>query len=228
VTTVLIVEDDIGLRGALRAGLLVHDLEVVEAGNGRDALELVRRHPPDLMLLDLTLPGMDGLDVLRQLRAASTLPVVVLTVRDDVDDKLRALDDGADDYVTKPFDTEELLARIRAALRRTKPTDTADDPFDVDGVVIDVPARRLEVNGFATHLTPTEWRILEALVTRPGRLVTHRQLVEALSGTDEPDSPVVRVHVNHLRRKLGDQGARPRFIVNEYGLGYRWLPLPAD
>jgi two-component system KDP operon response regulator KdpE len=228
VTTVLVVEDDTPLRTALRVGLRARNLDVVDVATGEAAIESVDRGIPDLVLLDLNLPGVDGFEVLTHVRRLSQVPVVVLTVREDRADKVRALDAGADDYITKPFDTEELHARVRAALRRSFDAPPVAATVEAYGVTIDLTAGRVTRDGEPVRLTKAEWRILSLLVREPGGLVTHGRLLEEIGRPADADVTSLRVHLNHVRRKLGDDGGRPLLIVNEPGLGYRWLPEPDD
>lgn len=221
-TTVLVVEDDAALRRALVTSLFASDYDVIDVATGEEALVHARDRGPDLVLLDLALPGIDGLDTLRGLRSFTDVPVVVLTVRDDRQDKISALDGGADDYVTKPFDSEELLARVRAALRRS-PDHVEVPRLQVGDLDIDLERRQVLIGREPVHLTPTELRILETLVASEGRLVPHTELQRRLRGGDANS---VRVFVGNLRRKLGDDAASPRLIVNEPGLGYRWIGEP--
>jgi two-component system, OmpR family, KDP operon response regulator KdpE len=223
-TRLLVVEDDAPLRGALGTTFRARGFEVVEAESGEEGLRAHTAQRPDAVVLDLSLPGIDGMHVLREIRMRSQIPVVVLTVRDLRDDKIAALDAGADDYVTKPFDTEELLARIRAALRRNQPAPAPTGVLRVDGLEIDLERRRVLLDGEPVRLTRTELRILEVLASNPGQLVTYELLASRLPSKTEPEVAVLRVHVGNLRRKLHDDAARPRLILTEPGLGYRWLP----
>jgi len=223
-TRLLVVEDDAPLRGALGTTFRARGFEVVEAESGEEGLRAHNAQRPDAVVLDLSLPGMDGMQVLRELRVRSQIPVVVLTVRDQRDDKVGALDAGAADYVVKPFDTEELLARIRAALRRNQPDPPPAGIITVDGLEIDLARRRVHLDGEPVRLTRTELRILEVLASNPGQLVTYELLAGRLPSKTQPDAAVLRVHVGNLRRKLHDDAARPRLILTEPGLGYRWLP----
>ncbi len=223
-TTVLLVEDDRNLRRALRATFQTRQFDVVEATSGEEALSKVSTEAPDLVVLDLGLPGIDGLETLRHLRTFSSAPIIVLTVRDGINDKVAALEYGADDYVLKPFETEELVARARAHLRRA--VSSAPPPARlVDGpLTVDLVARRVTLDGHPVALTPTEWRLLEVLVAHRGTLVTHDELTRAVWGsTQATDRARLRVFVLHLRRKLADDASRPRLFVNEPGLGYRWI-----
>jgi two-component system, OmpR family, KDP operon response regulator KdpE len=224
-TTVLVVEDDAPLRRALRTSLRARDLSVLEAANGEEAIVAVADGGPDVVLLDLGLPGLDGVDVLRRIRSFSTVPVVVLTARDRQSDKVSALDAGADDYVTKPFDTEELLARVRAVLRRVPHAQTAPVTVTIDDVEIDLARRQVRRAGTPVHLTRTELSLLEQLVTHPGKLLTHEFLLRQVWGRGYgSESNYLRVFVGQLRHKLGDDATNPRLILTEPGIGYRWLP----
>lgn len=223
-TRLLVVEDDAPLRRALGTTLRANGFDVVEAESGEAGLRAHTTQRPDAVLLDLSLPGVDGMQVLREIRSGSAVPVVVLTVRDLREDKVAALDAGADDYVTKPFDTEELLARIRAALRRHQPAAAPPGVITVGDLLIDLDRRQVRHGGEPVRLTRTELQILEVLASNPGQLVTYELLAGRLGSGREPDASVLRVHVGNLRRKLHDDAARPRLILTEPGLGYRWLP----
>ena len=224
-TTVLVVEDDASLRRALRMSLRARELEVLEAVTGEEAIVAVADGAPDVVLLDLGLPGLDGIDVLRRIRSFSTVPVVVLTARDRQSDKVSALDAGADDYVTKPFDTEELLARVRAVLRRVPHTQTGPAVIAVDDLEIDLGRRQVRSGGEPVHLTRTELALLEQLATHPGKLLTHEYLLRQVWGRGyRSESNYLRVYVGQLRHKLGDDATNPRLILTEPGIGYRWLP----
>jgi two-component system KDP operon response regulator KdpE len=230
-TRLLVVEDNAPLRRALTTLLRANGFEVVEADTGEEGLRASTVHRPDAVVLELALPDMDGMHVLAEIRTRSEIPVIVLSIRDQHDDKVAALDAGADDYMTKPFDTEELLARIRAALRR-HPRAPAPAPAPA-GIIrfgdleINLDRRQVRDAGTPVRLTRTELKILEVLASNPGQLVTYELLATRLGATGrEPEDAVaaLRVHVGNLRRKLGDDAARPRLILTEPGLGYRWLP----
>jgi two-component system KDP operon response regulator KdpE len=223
-TRLLIVEDDAPLRRALGTTLRASGFDVIEAETGEEGLHAQTAHRPDAVLLDLALPGIDGMQVLREIRTGSEVPVVVLTVRDQRDDKVAALDAGADDYVTKPFDTEELLARLRAALRRHRPPASPAGIITVGDLQVDLDRRQVHHAGSAVRLTRTELQILELLASNPGQLVTYELLTNRLGDGTGPEVAALRVHVGNLRRKLHDDAARPRLILTEPGLGYRWLP----
>jgi two-component system, OmpR family, KDP operon response regulator KdpE len=218
---VLLVDDDATLRQTLAIGLRAEGHEVLLAADGRSALQAVTEDQPDLLVLDLGLPDLSGVEVLRQLRTWSRLPVVVLSARDGSHDKVEALDVGADDYVTKPFGTDELLARIRAAGRRAG----SDLPvIEAGALTIDVPARQVTRDGAVVRLTPTEWGLLEALVRHPGRLVSQRDLLHEVWGpTYGRETNYLRVYVATLRKKLEDDPASPRHLVTEAGMGYRFV-----
>jgi two-component system KDP operon response regulator KdpE len=223
-TTVLVVEDDAPLRRALRTSLRARDLDVHESASGEDALVVAADRRPDIVLLDLGLPGIDGIETLTRLRAFTDVPVIVLTARERAADKVAALDAGADDYVTKPFDTDELLARVRAALRRTPQPETGPAVVRYDGLEIDLLQRQIRVGGAPVHLTRTELALLEVLVRNPGKLLAHDYLLRQVWGPGYgSQSNYLRVYVRQLRRKLGDDAASPRLILTEPGIGYRWI-----
>ncbi len=217
---VLLVDDDATLRQTLGIGLRAAGHEVLVAGDGRTALQAAREDRPDIIVLDLGLPDLSGFDVLRRVRAWSTVPVVVLSARAESAEKVEALDLGADDYVTKPFGMEELLARVRAAARRAGsdvPVLTAGD------LVIDLPARRVTKGGELVRLTPTEWGLLEMLVRTPGRLVSQQDLLHEVWGpTYGRETNYLRVYVGGLRKKLEDDPSTPRHLITEPGMGYRF------
>jgi two-component system KDP operon response regulator KdpE len=223
-TRLLIVDHDAPFRHALGTTLRASGFEVIEAETGEGGLQAQTTHRPDAIVLDLVLPGIDGMQVLREIRAGSEVPVIVLTVRDRRDDKVAALDAGADDYLTKPFDTEELLARLRAALRRQRPPATAAGIITVGELQVDLDRRQVHHAGAVVRLTRTELQILELLASNPGQLVSYELLTNRLGDGAGPEVAALRVHVGNLRRKLHDDAARPRLILTEPGLGYRWLP----
>ena len=221
---ILIVEDDALLVRFLRATLAASGYTVDVALDGVAAMEALTSRPTDLVLLDLGLPQIDGVDVLRQLRTWTDVPVLVLSARDQQQEKVQALDLGADDYLTKPFGVPELLARVRAALRRAARTAGGDGPRVPAGdLVIDLPAQRVERAGAAVHLTPTEWRVLRELVLARPRTVPHRLLLERVWGPAYGDEAhYVRVVVRRLRQKLEPDPETPRHLLSEVGLGYRF------
>jgi two-component system, OmpR family, KDP operon response regulator KdpE len=229
---VLIVEDEPALLRALRINLRARGYDVATAAAGADGLAAARRHPPDLVLLDLGLPDIDGGEVIRELRGWSGAPVIVLSGRAGSGDKIAALDAGADDYVTKPFDMEELLARLRAALRRGDPP-PAGTKFSIGAYEIDIAAHTIvRARGSAgpnerdaLHLTPTEWRLLEILLSAPGQLVSSQRLLGDVWGPGfERSTHYLRFHMAGLRRKLEDDPHRPRHLLTEPGMGYRYQP----
>jgi two-component system KDP operon response regulator KdpE len=223
-TTVLVIEDDTSLRRALRTSLKARGFEVLESPNAQEGLVLVADDRPDVVLLDLGLPDIDGIEALRRMRSYSDVPVVVLTARDRQQDKIEALDAGADDYVTKPFDVEEVLARVRAVLRRVPQASSLPAVVHVDGLEIDLVRKQVRLDGDVVHLTKTELALLEELATQPGKLLTHEYLLRQVWGRGYgSESNYLRVYVGQLRRKLGDDAANPRLIVTEPGIGYRWI-----
>ena len=229
-TRVLIVEDEPQMRRALDLNLSARGYDVRSAEDGTSALSAFAVDPPDVMILDLGLPDLDGLEVIRAIRRTSTVPILVLSARVGSNDKVTALDLGADDYVTKPFDMFELLARLRAATRRsaTDPLRAATVAFGV--AVVDLDAKTASrtddpASPRPVHLTPTEWQLLEALLRSPGRLVTQRQLLTLLRGTPEhTDSSYLRIYMAQLRQKLEAEPGRPRHLLTEPGMGYRYSP----
>ena len=223
-TSVLVVEDDAPLRRALRTSLRARDLEVHETASGEEAIVVAADRRPDIVLLDLGLPGIDGIETLNRLRTFTDVPVIVLTARDRAADKVAALDAGADDYVTKPFDTDELLARVRAALRRSPQPETGPTIVRADGLEVDLVQRRVRRGDEPVHLTRTELALLEVLVRNPGKLLAHDYLLRQVWGQGySSQSNYLRVYVRQLRRKLGDDAANPRLILTEPGIGYRWI-----
>ena len=221
---VLIVDDEAPLRRALSTSLRARGYDVSSVTGGEQAVVSVADKTTDLVLLDLGLGDMEGLDVLKRIRSMSELPVIVLTARDTQADKVALLDAGADDYVTKPFDTEELLARIRAALRRKPEAVVVPTVIIRDGVIIDLGRRLVTVNGERVPLTPTELALLEVMASHSGRLLTHDFLLRQVWGPGYgTESNYLRTYVGQLRKKLRDDAASPRFIVTEPGIGYRWI-----
>jgi len=228
VTRVLVVDDEPQIRRVLTLNLSTRGYDVTAAQDGTQALLEASRHPPDVVLLDLGLPDIDGLQVIRELRTWTTTPIVVLSARTGSEDKVRALDLGADDYVQKPFDMAELLARLRAATRRVPPAPVSGQ-IRLGSSTVDLVAKTVERDdddGRRTiHLTPTEWHLLEILLRRPGALVTQRQLLTELRGSpDHTDHSYLRIYMAQLRRKLEDTPSRPRHLLTEPSLGYRFAP----
>ena len=217
----LIVDDEKQIRRLLRLALEGADHQVFEAETGQSGLEEIAYRRPDIVLLDLGLPDMDGVKVLRRLREWSDVPVLILSVRDEPDEKVAALDAGADDYVTKPFDTAELLARVRAAQRRAL-TETGEPVFQSGPLVVDFAVRQVKLNGVEVKLTPTEYSLLRVLVQNAGKVVTHRQLLRTVWGEKaESQAQYLRVFVTHLRKKLEADADSPSLIKTEVGIGYR-------
>ena len=221
-TRVLVVDDEPQMQRMLALNLRARGYDVIVAEDAGSCLTELASGPVDVVLLDLGLPDMDGLDVLRALRADFATPVIVVSARPGSSDKVAALDLGADDYVTKPFDMNELLARIRAATRRVTP-ETRTVAFG--DVVVDLTATSITRAGQPVHLTPTEWALLEALLRSPGRLVGQRQLLTHLRGTpDNTDASYLRIYMAQLRKKLEADPGRPQHLLTEPGMGYRFLP----
>jgi two-component system KDP operon response regulator KdpE len=233
VTTVLVVDDEPQILRALRVNLAARSYQVLTASTGRQALDTAARDQPDLIVLDLGLPDMDGVEVIRALRGWTTVPIVVLSGRTQSLGKVRALDAGADDYVTKPFHVDELVARVRAVGRRVASNDESQQPIvHIGDTTIDLPAHRMtttrgDPSGEPTdvRLTRTEWQLLAVLVRNPGRLVTQRELIRASRGPDYDDAAhYLRQYMAQLRRKLEPNPARPRHLLTEPGMGYRFQP----
>ena len=222
---VLLVEDERPLRRALAMNLVARGFAVTEAATGRDALAAVAEESHDVVLLDLGLPDLSGIEVIQAIRTQSSTPIVVLSARTGSNDKVTALDLGADDYVTKPFSIEELLARLRATTRRAA-VSGEHTVVDLDGTVVDIDAKTVvDRTGARVHLTPTEWHLLETLLRAPGRLVSGRALLTALrGGPDHTDPSYLRIYVAQLRRKLEPEPSRPRYLITEPGMGYRYQP----
>jgi two-component system, OmpR family, KDP operon response regulator KdpE len=225
---VLVVDDDPQILRAVRTSLQGHSYEVLTAGNGETALDVLPDADVDLVVLDLGLPGIGGQEVISRIRAWSEVPIIVLSVRDGQRDKVDAFEAGADDYVTKPFGMPELLARMRAVRRRSE-GDRRSPVVRFGGLEVDLSRQLVRVDGSVIHLTPTEYRLLEAFVTNPGKLLTHRWLLQRVWGPGyATENQYLRVFIRQLRSKLSDDPARPRFIVTEAGLGYRWRPDPDE
>jgi two-component system KDP operon response regulator KdpE len=225
VVKVLVVEDERGLRRALALNLGARGYQVVEAESGTRALTLAAAEQPDVLVLDLGLPDISGFEVIRTLRAFSQVPIIVLSARTGSTDKVTALDLGADDYVTKPFNLDALFARLRAATRRL----AAAEPPPVSRVgdsEVDVGAKQVtRADGQRVHLTPTEWHLLEALLREPGRLISGRTLLTELRGDpDHTDPSYLRIYIAQLRRKLEPEPSRPRYLITEPGMGSRFQP----
>jgi len=228
VSRVLVVDDEPQILRALRINLRARGYEVITAADGREALDAAAANPPDVVVLDLGLPDIDGVDVIAGLRGWTTVPILVLSGRSGSSDKVDALDAGADDYVTKPFGMDELLARLRAMLRRNLASE-GEPVVEFGNVVVDLAATRVTVAGEEVRLTPTEWHLLEALVRNPGKLMSQRQLLREVWGPGyETAQGNLRLYMAQLRRKLEPNPSRPRYFRNEPGMGYRFDPRPPD
>ena len=225
--TILVVDDEPQIRRVLRTTLSAQGYSIVEARDGQEALEKLRETRPDLVLLDMNMPVMDGLEACRAIRSGSDVPIVMLTVRSWEKDKVNALDAGADDYVVKPFGIQELLARIRAALRRAAP-DEASLAFTSKELSVDFGKRLVVVRGKTVHLTPKEFELLRELARHEGKPISHRRLLQAVWGPDYgEETEYLRVVVNQLRKKMEADSAKPKFIRTEPWVGYRFV-LPKD
>jgi DNA-binding response OmpR family regulator len=222
VRTILVVDDEPRIVELARDYLEHAGFRVITASDGRSALDSARRDRPDLVVLDLGLPGLDGLDVTRELRRDGAMPIVMVTARDDEVDKLLGLELGADDYLTKPFSPRELVARVKAVLRRTDRPVEAADVIRVGDLELDVPRMRTEVDGRSIDLTPTEFTLLATLARQPGRIFTRGQLLDALHGVAfESYERAIDSHIKNLRRKLEPDPRQPRYVLTVYGVGYR-------
>jgi two-component system, OmpR family, KDP operon response regulator KdpE len=220
-----VIDDEPQILRALRRSLEAQDYDVATAEGAEEGLALAAAHTPSLVVLDLGLPDLEGTEVIRRLRSWTDVPVIVLSVREGRSDKIEALDAGADDYVTKPFDVEELLARMRAALRRTDEDLASEPELRYGDLEVDLGRRLVRLGDDPVHLTPNEYALLEAMVTNPGKLLTHQWLLRKVWGRGYGnESHYLHVYVRQLRQKLGDDAAMPRFIITEPGVGYRWSP----
>jgi two-component system, OmpR family, KDP operon response regulator KdpE len=221
---ILVVDDEIEIVRALERSLAAHGFEVFTAGSGEEALEAISLHRPDLMLLDLGLPGMSGLEVIKRVRAQSNLPIIVLSVKDAEHDKVQALDLGADDYVSKPFGMNEVLARLRVALRHSAQVGSGTEAiFTVGPLRVDFAQRLVQVDGQEVKLTPTEYDLLKALIKNSGKIMTRQMLLSQVWGTGYgAESHYLHVYVGQLRRKIEPDPAHPRFILTISGVGYRF------
>jgi two-component system, OmpR family, KDP operon response regulator KdpE len=221
---ILVIDDEPEIRRFLRVSLTSHDFELLEAEKGRDGVLQAATHQPDLLILDLGLPDMDGAEVIRQVRDWSQLPIIVVSARGQEHDKVAALDAGADDYLTKPFGIKELLARIRVALRHAahQGAGTGDATYRVAHLFVDLGRRQVFANEKEIHLTPTEYRLLTTLIRHSGKVVTHRQLLKEVWGPDSVhETHYLRVFMAQLRQKIEQDSARPRCLLTEPGVGYR-------
>ncbi|MBP2523640.1 MULTISPECIES: response regulator [Rhodococcus] len=222
---ILVVDDEPQILRALRINLSVRGYEVVTASTGAGALRAAAERPPDVVVLDLGLPDMDGTEVLAGLRGWCTAPVIVLSARTDSADKVEALDAGADDYVTKPFGMDEFLARVRAAARRgTSAADTSEPSVETASFTVDLAVKTVSRRGEQVHLTPTEWGMLEMLVRNRGKLVGQKELLREVWGPAyDTETHYLRVYLAQLRRKLEDDPANPKHLITEAGMGYRFV-----
>jgi two-component system KDP operon response regulator KdpE len=222
---VLVVDDERPIRRYLNASLGSR-YTILEAENGKDAIKIAAMDHPEIIILDLGLPDMDGIDVTRRLREWSDVPIIVISVRDSEQDTVAALDAGADDYLTKPFGTSELLARIRVALRRSNKSEEEEVVFQQDDLLVDFTKRDVRVNETPVTLTPTEYSILRALINHVGKVLTHQQLITEVWGENyEVNSHLLRVNVSNLRRKIESNPLLPRHIITEPGVGYRFKDI---
>ncbi|MBM4293793.1 MAG: response regulator [Deltaproteobacteria bacterium] len=221
---ILLIEDDPRIRRFLRASLVTQGYELIEAGTGREGLALAASRVPEVVLLDLGLPDMEGLEVIKQLRSWSEVPIIILSARGQERDKVANLDAGADDYLTKPFGMGELLARIRVALRRAAPAeeDKQEAFYSLGPIRVDVERRLVFRGPEEVHLTPIEYKLLSVLLKHRGKVVTHRQLLKEVWGPSYVEqNPYLRIFILNLRRKLEDDPARPQYLLTEPGVGYR-------
>ncbi|HLZ57968.1 MAG TPA: response regulator transcription factor [Ktedonosporobacter sp.] len=221
---ILVVDDEVEIMRALQRSLIAHGYEVFAAGSGEEALEEIAHHRPDLILLDLGLPGMSGLEVCRQVRAQSNLPIIVLSVKDAEREKVQALDLGADDYVSKPFGMNEVLARVRVALRHAAQVQSGTEPtFTAGPLKVDFAQRLVTVNGQDVKLTPTEYDLLKALIKNNGKIMTRQMLLSQVWGTGYgSEAHYLHVYIGQLRRKIEPDPAHPTFIHTISGVGYRF------
>jgi len=225
---ILVIDDEPQIRRVLRNALAGDGARVIEAASGSEAIDLAAAELPKLIILDLGLPDMSGEHVCREIRSWSPSPILVLSARHSDAEKVALLDAGADDYMTKPFSTIELQARVRALLRRAAVVPVAGSRAETGGLVMDFGMRTLTRDGERVHLTPTEWDLLRALITQPGRTLTHRQLFSAVWGSRSAGDAqqYLRVYIAQLRRKIEDDSMRPRYIITEPGVGYRFGVVP--
>jgi two-component system KDP operon response regulator KdpE len=222
--TVLVIEDDPPLQKFLRVTLTTQDYNILEAETGEQGLRLAATATPDLIILDLGLPDIDGIEVARRLREWSAIPIIVVSARGKEQDKVVALDAGADDYLTKPFGVAELLARVRVALRHRAAVDpgTGEPVFETGELKVDLARREVTVSGQPVHLTPNEYKLLTVLVKSAGKVLTQRHLLKEVWGPGSTDQPhYLRVYMNQLRQKLEADASRPRYLLTEAGVGYR-------
>lgn len=224
VTTVLVIDDEPQIRRVVRNALAAEDTRVLEATSGTEGIDIAAAERPDLVILDLGLADIPGVNVCREIRKWSDVPIIVLSARHADTEKVELLDAGADDYITKPFSTSELRARVRAQLRRARANPLADAPIAVGGVTIDLAKPSLSRGGSVVHLTRIEWNLLRTLVKHAGRTLTHRQIFDAVWGSSSygDAQQYLRVHIRSLRRKIESDPVRPKLIITEPGVGYRF------
>jgi two-component system KDP operon response regulator KdpE len=224
---VLVIDDEPAVQRSLRANLVARGYEVVSAANGEDALLRFSRAQPDLVVLDLMLPGLSGIEVAEWVRARSAVPILILSARGEEQTKVRALDIGADDYLTKPFGIDELLARVRALLRRRSWPEQENGAVEIGGLLLDPSAHEIRRDGAHLQLTPREFDVLAYMMRQAGRVVTHRVLLRDVWGPEYgSETQYLRVFINRLRRKIEDDTSHPRYILTEPGVGYRMV-IPA-
>ena len=222
---ILVIDDEIEIRRLLKVGLAAYGYDFAEAATGKEGINQAAIIRPDIIILDMGLPDLDGLEVVRQIREWSQIPIIILSVRGQELDKVKALDLGADDYLTKPFSVSELMARIRVALRHQ--ADLKDEPIvNLGDLYIDLARRIVKVAGTEVHLTPTEYDLLKILVSHPGKVVTHRHLITGIWGAyDQEHSQYLRIYISQLRKKIELDPNQPKFILTEPGIGYRLTAL---
>jgi two-component system KDP operon response regulator KdpE len=222
---ILLIEDEKEIRKFLKLTLTANGYAPLEAGDGREGLRLLAAYRPEIIILDLGLPDMDGLEIIKQVRECDSTPIIVLSAREQDHDKINALESGADDYLTKPFSAGELLARIKVAMRHARPA--TDQTFESNGLNINLSGRVVTLNGQELRLTPIEYKLLTALVKNAGKVITHQQLIKEIWGRNAPENNnYLRIHTQHLREKLQDDALNPRYIITEPGIGYRFKYCP--
>jgi len=222
-TPVLIIEDEAEIRKFLRLTLTTHGLKPIEAENGKAGMQLLRSQHPEVMILDLGLPDIDGIEIIRQVREFSHIPIVVLSARGQENDKIMALELGADDYLTKPFSAGELIARVKVGLRHARRLNNGGEAYEVDGLKVDLTSRVVTLHNEDIKLTPIEYKLLSVLVKNSGKVITHTQLMREVWGKHTlENNNYLRIHTQHLREKLKDDALNPRFIITEPGIGYRF------
>ena len=223
-TPILIIEDEAEIRKFLRATLTANGFAPLEAETAKEGMKALTMLRPDAVILDLGLPDRDGQDVIRDVREWSQVPILVLSARGREAEKIMALENGADDYITKPFSAGELLARLKVAMRHALRRETGSVVHEINGLTLNLAERRVTLNGGAVHLTPIEYKLLSLLMQNAGKVLTHAQLVKEVWGRHDPSQQTyLRIHTQHLREKLGDDALAPRFIVTEAGVGYRFV-----